>query len=158
MELDQQLEELDQQQLEKLIEEKVRKIIREEHALLLSAINTGTSHSLQLYLQNPEKSLQLTNLFQAGIDPAESEADDGEEPPTIDYTQTKGIHKKTIHTAEIVAECLREKGELRLADLRDEVKKRGGDLGANPTILMKSILKISPVIKKIGHGRYAYKP
>ncbi|MDR6226661.1 Rok-like winged helix domain-containing protein [Desmospora profundinema] len=143
--------------LENLIERKIRKVIREENALLLSAMNTGTSHSLQLYLQNQEKAFELTEGLVDELDEDAVEEME-EEPPLIDYSQAKGIHKKTIQTAEIVAQTLKERGELRLADLRDEVKKRGGDLGANPTILMKSILRVSPVIKKTGHGRYAYKP
>ncbi|WP_445347058.1 Rok-like winged helix domain-containing protein [Desmospora profundinema] len=147
-------------QLEKMIENRIRKVIREENALLLSAMNTGTSHSLQLYLQNHENAFELTQGLLTNREPEETEEElveeTEEEPPVIDYSQTKGIHKKTIQTAEIVADILREQGELRLVDLRDEVKRRGGDLGANPTIRMKSILKVSPVIKKSGHGRFKY--
>ncbi|PTX65028.1 hypothetical protein C8P63_101252 [Melghirimyces profundicolus] len=159
--------ELNQQQLEELIEKKIRRVIREENALLLSALNTGISQSLQLYLQNDTSAFKVadeadeTDMNRGGLVEETDEDTVGkteEEPPLIDYSRTKGIHKKTIQTAEIVAECLREQGELRLAELREEVKKRGGNLGANPTILMKTIERISPVIKKTGRGRYTYDP
>lgn len=135
------------EQLESMIHNKTLEIIREENAVLLSTIILGARNGLQQYLQIRKDDVDFTQ---------EQEEEKDGDISIIDYEQTKGIRKKTIQTAELVADILREKQVLRLRDLRDEVEKRGGSLGANPTLYMKSILKISPVIKKIGHGRFKY--
>ncbi|SDW00300.1 hypothetical protein SAMN05444487_10140 [Marininema mesophilum] len=151
-------QEWESQELEETMEEKIRKVVRDEQALILSALRNGLDHALLHYLTEhgfEEIPEELRAPSRLGTD-ADEEARD--QTPLVDPALTKGIHKKTIQAAELVAQILRDHGSLRLSHLKEEVEKRGGNLGSNPTILMKSIMKICPAVQKTGRGRFTFLP
>lgn len=142
-------------EVERLIAEKVRTIIREENAALLSALAGSINQGLSSYLQTHTP---LVETKMAETERNKTEQNEKEPPSFADFAKTKGVQRKTIETAKMVAQCLHEQGPLRLSQLVEEVKKKGGDLGANPSIKMKTIMEIYPAIQKTGHGIYTYQP
>ncbi|SFS52213.1 hypothetical protein [Marininema halotolerans] len=143
------------QEVDETMEEKIRRVVRDEQALILSTLRNGLDHALFQYLKEHGFD-EIPEELRAPIGGADADEEAKDKTPLVDPALTKGIHKKTILAAELVAEILRDHGSLRLSHLKEEVEKRGGSLGSNPTILMKSIMKICPAIKKTGRGRFTY--
>ncbi|MFC4077787.1 Rok-like winged helix domain-containing protein [Salinithrix halophila] len=149
--MEKQLDDQLTEEIRALVEEENRKllmtlqILRQENIKFVSALSEGVSQALKRYTNESGEGVSL-------------EGETVNEPAPIQLVNTKGIHKKTIKAAELVGQILQERNDMRLSEIAEEVERRGGDFGANPTITMKSIMKIAPAIKKVRRGRFAYDP
>ncbi|MDR6225148.1 Rok-like winged helix domain-containing protein [Desmospora profundinema] len=151
--------------LEKELAELIRRVVREENAALLEDLRKELNPHNQLnHLRKvvPKKVVKEERRYED--EPSEMISSRGaphfvEQEILLDFSQTKGVRKNTIETAEIVARCLQKHGgPLRLNQIQDELKKHGKDMGSNVTTRMQAIMKICPAIKKIGRGLYTYQP
>ncbi|MFC4077786.1 Rok-like winged helix domain-containing protein [Salinithrix halophila] len=147
-----------EKQLDDQLTEEIRALVQEENRKLLMTLQVLRKENIKFVSALSEGMGQALKHYTNGSPSSDAEKSDADEPAPIQLVNTKGIHKKTIKAAELVGQILQERHDMRLAEIAEEVERRGGDFGANPTITMKSIMKIAPAIKKVGRGRFAYDP
>ncbi|MFC4076401.1 Rok-like winged helix domain-containing protein [Salinithrix halophila] len=145
--------------LDNQLEEEVRALVQGENQKLLVALRAMREENTRFILALSDGLGQALNKMvrREGERVASPAIAEEVKPEPIQLVNTKGIHRKTIRAAELVSQILQERGSMRLSEIAHEVEQRGGDFGSNPTITMKSIMKIAPAIQKVSHGRYAFK-